>query len=617
VRCETAERALSEHLDDELEAKRGPDLEAHLATCPRCRAFEHQARRLRELTRLRPAAPVPDLVPQIMDRVRLEAPIPLRPPLPRWTRYTAAFAAGVVVAALIVAGLPGVRRGVPPALATEIPQRIAEASNHVASYRATFRLVERGFHPRVPRRSFLADVAFRAPERFAVRITDLTSYPGPSWPSNDITLAVDGSRWFLDAPRGCPIEALPLCAPEGRDVIRVIGRPPFDGDTPLPTDIVLPVRMLAGSDRVAVRGEDTVLGRDAVVVELAYHDAGPLFEFLRAGGLWRPFFPHDRVLVSLDRETWFPLAFEVLAAGGPDRARWAAGLGLVDERPGGVLFRAQAERLVAGPDDRWRPVAGGPGSRDLGFRDVPVEGLEAAVPGELAGLRPYRAGTFAGREEVVLSYARGLSWLVIRETERWAGSGLFGDIGDLARPLRLPGGGVAYYEPAADALGRRLAVHARGWDVSMETNLPRSDLLAVAASLPVAGHRAPAGWLDQVSVDRAVAETPFALLPSDLPADYRPWAARLEGPDAVTVWFRRPGAEPGPGIVLYQSAGVGLPPPLEGEVLAVRVRGVVGRYSPSRGLLEWVEEGVYRSLGGGALDLAGLLSVAGSLAPAG
>jgi hypothetical protein len=614
VRHEVAERWVSEDLDDALDARRRSDLERHLAACPRCRAFETRARRVRELTRLRPADPVPDLVPRIMDRVRHEAPTPLRRPVPTWTRYAASFAAGAVAAGLIVAGLPGIRRGPSPALATEIPNQIAAASEEVAAYRTTFRILERGFHPRVPRRSFLVDVAFRAPERFRARVTDLTSYPGPGWPANDLTLAVDGSGWLLDAPRGCPIAALPGCAPPGRDVVRVTGRPPFDGETALPTDIVLPVRMLAGSGRVAVRGETTVLGRKAVVVEIAYRDAGPLFGFLRTGGLWRPFFPHDRVLVSLDRDTWFPLAFEVRTGRSRERALWADAMGLAEEHPGELLFRAQAVRLGPGPGASWRPVGSGPPTRDLGFREGPLEDLEAVVPTDLLGLRPYRAGRFVDAgDEVVLSFARGLSWLVLRETAEWRGPGLFGDLGDLARRIRLPDGGVAYYEPAADALGRRLAIHARGRDIAMETNLPRDDLLDIAASLSVSGRPAPRGWVSQVSVDRAAAAARFALLPSDLPAEYRPWAARLDGPDAVTMWFRRPGAEPGPGIVLHQAAGLDLPPPLEGEVLAVRVRGTVGRYSPARGLLEWVEGGAYRSLGGGAVDLEGLLSVAGSL----
>jgi hypothetical protein len=194
----------------------------------------------------------------------------------------------------------------------------------------------------------------------------------------------------------------------------------------------------------------------------------------------------------------------------------------------------------------------------------------------------------------------------------WDGPSLFGDVTDLAQ--RVPvGTGIGYYEPATGTLGRRLALHSASWDLEIESNLPRRDLLAIAASLPVVGRDVPSGWLDQVPVRAALAASPFALMPSALPLDYRPWAADLDGRTTVTIWFRRPGAEPGPGIVLHQVRGGALPPPLEGEVLAVRVRGVVGRYSPARGQLEWVERGVYRSLGGGALDLGGLLRVAESL----
>jgi Putative zinc-finger len=617
VRCEAAEAALSERMDGDLDAKRRAELEHHLATCDRCRAFERGAGRIRVLTRLEAAEPVPDLVPQIMRQVRAEAPAPLRRPAIRWARHVAAFAAGAIAAGVLVAGLPGARRGPSPALAREIPMRIADASSEVTSYRATFRIVERGFHPRVPRRAFLVDVAFRAPERFRSRVTDLTSYPGPAWPATNVTMAVDGGNWLLDAPRSCPREALPACAPEGRDVLRVTGRPPFDGDAPLPTDIVLPVRTLAGSGRVSVRGEEVVLGRDAVIVELAYRDASPLFGFFQGGGVWRPFYPHDRVLVSLDRETWFPLAFEVRAAASPERIGWASANGLPEERAGTLLLRAEAERLGRGPSPSWRPT-GAPSqpSRDLGFRDVAAEDLNAPAPRQLAGLRPSRSGRLAGpgqpADQVLLSYARGLSWLVIRETRAWEGPSLFGDLTELARPVRV-GAGVGYYEPASGELGRRLGIHGTDWDIELESNLPLTHLLKVAGTLPVVGRPAPAGWLDRLSVDQALAEAPFALMPAELPTDYRPWAARNDGPRAVTVWFRRPGVEPGPGIVLHQAAGVELPPPLEGEVLAVRVRGTVGRYSPGRAVLEWTEGNVYRSLGGGALDLAGLLAVADSL----
>jgi hypothetical protein len=617
VRCDVARRSLSERLDDGLDQRRTAAIEAHLATCPGCRSFEHGIRRVREMSRLRPAAPVPDLVPVIMERIRGEAPVPLRLRTHPWTRHATAFAAGAIAAAILVAGLPGVRRTPPAVLATEIPRGIAEASADVTAYRTTFRVVEHGFHRRVPRRTFLADVAFRAPERFRAHITDLTPYPGPGWPANEVTLAVDGERWMLDSPRGCPRGALPGCAPGGRDTVRVTGRPPFDGDAPMPTDVILPVRTLAGTGRVAVQGTDSVLGRDAVLVDLAYRDAAPLFGFLHAGGLWRPFFPHDRVRVALDRETWFPLAFEVAAAEGTERAGWAEANGLPDERPGTVLLRAEAVRFGPGPPEGWRPAGptSEPATRDLGFREADPETVVAPRPANDVGLHLHRSGTVAGdgtRSRVVVSYARGLSWLVVTATRAWGGPGLFGDVTELAQRVRV-GSGVGYYEPATGTLGRRLAIHTGRWDLELESNLAREDLVTVAASVPVVGRTAPTRWLDRVSVPDALEATSFALMPSTLPTEFRPWTARLDGRDAVTVWFRRPGSEPGPGIVLHQARGAGLPPPLEGEVLAVRVREQVGRYSPSRELLEWVEGGVYRSLGGGALDLTGLLAVARSL----
>jgi hypothetical protein len=113
---------------------------------------------------------------------------------------------------------------------------------------------------------------------------------------------------------------------------------------------------------------------------------------------------------------------------------------------------------------------------------------------------------------------------------------------------------------------------------------------------------------------------PYLLMPSRLPPEYRIASIHVDR-SAVTVHFRRPGAElDGGGIRLHQAEGVGLPPPLEAEVVAVAVRGVTGRYSPIRGELEWVEDGIYRSLGGSSLagsplDLEGLLSVARSLEP--
>ena len=639
MRCEAAERELSARLDGAGDPRHAEALDEHLATCARCRAFAAGGDRLRILARFEPVEPIPDLVPAIMARVRRQA-VPARgtvrrAELPRWSRYAVAFAAGMVAAGLVVGGLPGIRSGPAPALATEIPGRIAAASTEVTAYRAEFRVEERGYHRRVPLRSFTARVSFRAPEEFRAVLEDTTLYPSGRWPRNDVVLAVDANRWLLDGPAGCPREALPACATGGRDVQRITGREPFDGDAFLPTDIVLPVRTLVGTDRVRVVGEGPVLGRDAVTVELAYRDAVPLFAYLHAGGSWRPFYPQDRVLVSLDAESWFPLAYEVLPAPGLDRTRWADRNGLSSEDPEQPVFRAAATSFQPGVPGGWEPMSAfrGP-ALDHGFRDRAFDGGKGSapvLPADQAGLEPYRVGTFVGGgrpdDEVLVSFTRGLAWLNVLQTRSWTEPELFGDVGDLATRVALPGGGVGYYEPATATLGRRLSIHAPGIDLYLETNLPRETLLRVAASLPVEGRAVPEEWLvrrwpggivrAQVSLARARSILPGLLLPAGLPPGYRLWTVHVvtaEGGSGVTVFFRRPGAElDGVGIRLFQAVGQTLAPPMDPDVVAVRVRGVTGRYSPTRGELEWVEGGVYRSLGGSALDLGGLLAVARSL----
>ncbi|MGH2725298.1 MAG: zf-HC2 domain-containing protein [Actinomycetota bacterium] len=640
MRCEVAERELSARLDGEGDRRPGAALEEHLASCARCRAFAAGTERLRILARFEAVEPVPDLVPRIMAEVRREAGRgtvrTLAPRVPRWSRYAVAFAAGLVAAAVLVGGLPGIRPGPAPALATEIPGRIAAASTEVTAYQAEFRVVERGYHRRVPERSFTTRVSFRAPERFRAAITDATAYPSVRWPRNDVVLAVDADRWLLDGPATCPREALPACATGGRETRRVTGREPFDGDALLPTDIVLPVRTLVGTDRVRVIGQRRVLGRDAVTVELAYRDAVPLFAYLHAGGSWRPFFPQDRVLVSLDAESWFPLRYEVLPAPGLERTRWADRNGLPSESADRAVFEATATSFRTGLPAGWEPLGPFPGPvLDEGFRDEALEGFPGpggpVVPSDLAGLEPYRVGSFVGggrpEDEVLLSFTRGLAWLNVLQTRSWTEPELFGDVGDLAARVELPGGGVGYYEPATATLGRRLSIHARDMDLYLETNLPRANLLRVAASLPVEGRPVPERWLvrrwpggivrAQVTLDEARSTLPQLLLPARLPDGYRLWTVHVvtaKGRSGVAVFFRRPGSElDGVGIRLFQAAGQALAPPMDPDVLAVRVRGVTGRYSPTRGELEWVEDGVYRSLGGTALDLGGLLAVARSL----
>jgi hypothetical protein len=646
MRCEAVQRELSARLDGAANRRLTEALESHLTACSRCRSFQAGAVRIRELSRLEPAAPVPDLVPKIMAEVRREGQrLSIRQLVPReWRRYAAAFAAGAAAAALLVGGLPGVRRGPDPALATEIPKLVFESSTLVTSYRATFDIREWNFAPTPPRirfpvRRFVAQIAFESPERFRAVTKDETVYPAGPWPRNDLTLAVDRDRWSFRGPATCPRESLPDCAIGGRDIRDVRGREPFDGDALLPADVVIPVRTLSGSDRVRLAGEGTVLGRPVIIVELSYRDATPLFAYLHGGGSWRPFYPLDRVLVSLDRETWFPLAYEVRPAAGRERDRWAVQNSLPREPPGQAVFAATARSFGTTPQpERWRPLPSGRRrARDEGFRDQSLEVVEARsgyrplLPALTAGLHPYRTGTFTSgdrpRDEVLVSFTRGLSWLKIRQTRSWSQPEPFGDVGSLATPVRLGGGGIAYYEPATAMLGRRLWIHGRVQDLYLESNLPRAEFLRVASSLPVRGEPAPREWLvrrlaegwtvEKTSLARARAAASFMLLPSNLPHGYRlgpVHLVRIAGRTGVTTFFRRPGTElDGVGLRLHQAEGEPLPPPVDPDVLGVRVRGVLGRYSPLRAELEWVEDDVYRSLRGTALDLAGLLRVAESL----
>lgn len=629
MRCDVAERELSAGLDGEPIDER---VRTHLETCPRCRRFEVEARRLREVVRLEPAPDVPDLVGPIMERVGRE------PARPGWGREIAAFAAAAVVVALVVGGLPGVRRGPPPVRAAEIAERVAEASREISAYRAVFEVVERGFAEAVPERRFHVRVAFRAPERFRAEVRDRTEYPTGAWPRNDVTLAVDRDRWSLSAPVTCPREALPACASGETRVLAVRGRAPFDEDAPLPTDVILPVKTLSGSGRLRVLGEGSVSGRPVVRVELDHRDATPLLAFLQAGGSWRPFFPLDRVEVSLDAETWFPLAYRVWAAEGAEREAWAVRNGLPAEEPEATLLEVRARSFQESVSSGWRPRVRRAGAADRGFREVAssalsrVAGFEPSVPENLAGLEPYRGGVLgAGGTEVVTSYTRGLTWMRIRETRSWDQEALFGDVGPLAARIDLPGGGVAYHEPPTATLGRRLAIHDAGADLYLESNLPLERLLEVAASVPVRGRPIPDAWRTRrlpggtlevgLGLDEAVRAFPELALPARLPAEYRLWTLQLlqgrEG-TGVTAFFRRPGGElQGVGIRLHQAEGAGLAPPTDPGALAVRVRGETGRYSPIRGELEWVEGGVYRSLLADGLDLDHLVQVAGSLAPAG
>lgn len=653
MRCEDVQMALSAAMDGAEDVS--PAVDAHLRACPRCSSFRAGAWRLRELARFQPADRVPDLTPAIMSSVRDGASAStaafarrsLRDPsLPRrssrWTARAAvaALLAGFLAGASILSGglVPGGRSS-RSALAQEIPGRLLRAAATLDGYQAQFHVVERNWSRRVARRTFLADVAFRAPESLRVQVRDTTRYPAGSWPKNDLLLVTNGKAWQASGPGPCPDVSRAVCGSPARVTRTVRNRPPFSMQTPMPTDIIVPMTVLAAANRVEVLGPTSVAGRRAVAVELPYLDATPLFEYLRFLGSWRPFFSADRVVVSLDERTWFPLRYEVYPAPGRLRAAWAARNRLPVEPPGRPVFTAQATGLApsAPPTRRFSPSRGGT-ALDQGFRDgaIPRGWTPPAFrPRSIVGLPLWRSGSFRrapGRHhgEAILAYAKGLSWMTLTFVRKWREPRPFG-VGAFAERVQLGAGrGVGYYEPATSSEPRRLAIHSRDGELLLSSNLPRASLVEAARSLRLTGNPAPTAWRIRrwsggtvrsgLKPEEAIGRVDFpVLLPAALPSGYRAVAGETfesRATEGLTVVFRRPWAElDGVGLRLYQARGAPLPPPTEAAVHAVFVRGVRGRWSPGQHLLEWIEQGVYRSLSGPSFELAALLRVADSLRP--
>ncbi|MFN2544578.1 MAG: hypothetical protein ABR600_08430 [Actinomycetota bacterium] len=642
MRCEAVQRELSGAIHEPLPPS--TEVTRHVSSCPRCSRFSVELHRLHQLASLEAAPDVPDLAPVIMRRIRSEskvAPLPQRPRrrgpvFPGRRGVAAAVAAGLVVGFVIGSGgLPGGGGG-SSALAAEIPKRLVRAAVELRGYRAVFSITERNWSPRVPVRRFRAAVSFRAPEGFRVDVHDLTAYPSAAWPRNDESLVTDGRRWRISGPNPCPPAELPACHPNTVDRT-VVRRPPFDTDTPVPTDVIVPMTVLAAADRVDVVGPDTIDGRATEIVSLAYQDATPLFAYLQFLGSWRPFSPQDRVLVWLDAATWFPVRYELLPARGAERRLWAAQMGIEGDRAGHPVFVAEARSLSTALPPRGRfAVDTTGGGVDAGF----IEDAPGAAPTDIRidgsyGLPLVRSGRFARSparpyDERMAAYASGLAWATVARVGDWNRRRLFG-VGDFAEAVELQGGGVGFYEPATATQPRHLALHTSSGEIVVSTNLSRASLVRMASSRPAQGLAPPGSWLTRrwsggvirsgLSVGDAVSRARFGvLLPRTLPPGYGPASAQaIDTPAlrAVTLVYRRPAAElDGVGVRLYEAEGGSLPPPQSVAEEAVPVGDAIGRWSADDHVLEWVSRGIYVSLSSPAFDLSTMLRIARSVQPA-
>ena len=487
MNCDRAQAVLSDRLDGERAPERvASAVEQHTATCHRCRAFEASALRLRTSVRVRLAEPVPDLVGAIMARVAADPaahpPMPRtirRPRADRGHRLTPVIAAAVagLMAGSVVVGGPWQRSSTGPIAAAAVVADVQRAAPSLDAFEATFAITEHGLSPDVPERRLRMDVAFLAPQRFRLDVHDETTYPSTRWTPTDLTLIADGSSTYRT----------------GRH--RVSGRPPC-GRMPSDADHDHGHAPLTRSKRRRPRGsgvaaDDVLVGGrhpgggtgsrrgtrrdpDAAVV-LARADALPV---PAAGRHVASVLRRRSGRAVAGRCRLVPAALHGLSVdhavapcmGAPVRPSQRT------ERPAD-LRRAthvgRPRRTRRGDVRRSRRVRRG--GRAVGL--VPPPGrVPAGNPHGTGRPPPVIGGRAAGRRprRATIGPALHRRHGVRADRRTPAPGGLHALRPD--RSGRTAGGAgrrrVAYYEPAGEGIGRRLAIHAADTDVFLESNLP-------------------------------------------------------------------------------------------------------------------------------------------------
>jgi hypothetical protein len=425
-------------------------------------------------------------------------------------------------------------------------------------------------------------------------------------------LVVTADRWWMRAPRACAVEAMPECIPRKPVVRLVTHREPFADATPVPLDLITPVRSFALADAPVALGSRRIGGRRALGVLTTVAQVQPLLAGLDPAGNLRRFYPSDRAELWLDQEALVPLALRVVATGGAERDHWAASHGYHDT-PGSAVLELTLDHVALNrslPPGSFPSPPAGVVREDGNFIDGLAGTFTAPAPKWLPrGFRRYRDGivaTHGGPTVAVRTWTDGRAWVKVRATRDWPGGRLFGDLGQLVRPVSLGGGRVGY----ASEDGTRIGIHGLGIDVLVTGSLVVADLQRVAGSLGLAGLPVPRGWAEAptATLAQAVVATPGLLFPRGLQGFGLP-AVRVDG-TMVSLAFAGPGAR---AFLLVEAVGLRLDPPLDSDVQGVRVRGFDGRYTAGRGELEWVEHGRVVSLRSGTLSLDELLAIAQSL----
>jgi hypothetical protein len=600
-------------------------VDAHVEGCANCRTFAERASRVRTSVRIRPAERIPDLVDPIMAEVARSSPAgrPLRRHRAARRAWivaptAAALAVGLVAGSLVVGGPWRDHPASTSASAAEVITGVRVAARTVQAYHAVYTIIQRGLSAPVPERTLQAELWFSAPGRYRLDVHDRTHYPSNAWTPTDLRYVSAGTALYTEAPTGCPTApAADGCAPTQSY------RFPYSTAAPAVADLVVPLDVLVSPRGLTVERTGVVLGRPAVLVETTYARAEPMFPFLQMGGDWRPFFPEDRVQLWVDAADWSPLRWTVFPADDPARADWELRFGLPPEPTDTAIMDVTATETDHGTPTRRRFAAAHPAPQ------VPVNllpkktGFQPVTPTATGDMRLTSSAApriDGGGNRSQLTYSNGLTYLRVVEQRRWDDDGLFGPVGEAER-VDL-GGGIVYYEPAGTKQGRRLAIHTDDTNIYLETNLSREELLSVAASLPLSGRPIPASWTvertprattERLTLEEAQARASFTFeVPPALPDGYVLASVErtvVRGTDGVTLMLRQQDSDLGAGpIRIHLEAADALPPAATGQE-TVALGTADARWTPSKGHLEWIADGVVRSIDGPGLDLETLTAV--------
>lgn len=595
-------KTLSRYFDDETTSAETAEIEQLLLSSEVARDYLDQLGQLRSHLRYESADLSPDVTGRVLAAIEAAGP---RRPVRRLA--AAAFVAGIV-AGIAFIGL-SIRQPTPVA-AAGIPDQVLAAQSQVESLTAQLSIVERGWHQDVAERVFVGHIAYRAPESLWVEIRDDTAYPSSTWVPNHATFVVDEDVAWSRSVARCPTEALPDCTPSELRLRVFTDREPFPDALPAPLDLIVPVASFSRAGEPGLLGFKEVDGRRAVGLEVTAAQAAPLVDGLISAGNWREVHPTDRVELWLDQEFLVPLALSILPADTSDRRLWAIRRGYIDRPDIPVLEVTWTDVIIGAATPAEFPSP--PGQTQAvgaGFRDGSPTDLETLIPEGLPdGMTIHRSGTIAtgsGPSVSVSSWSDGRAWLKIRSTGEWQANRLFGELGTLVREVPL-GSGVAYLNERGDRIG----LHGANIDMVLLGSLPTETLLEVAESLGITGRPVPNTWAEAATATLSEAQAALSglLLPVDVEGFGAP-AIRVE-PEVVTFAYAGPGNR---GFLLTEAIDMELSPPLEANVRGVTVRANDGRYSPDRGLLEWVEGDLVISLASSTMTPDELVVIAESL----